>query len=170
MPRGLKETSGLIVIGSTVTESAPNTFTQAEIDLQLDPLNNEVFVVLAVDLNVSSPDAIAGTDTRVRGSLSTTSRTALGAISDSNVLGVASEAIQAAGFVDGGVPFSFMSGETPTGAVEYIGIISTNQFFLQVLGNNNAATSTMNAKMWGYRARADASIYAALVQGELLSA
>jgi len=24
--------------------------------------------------------------------------------------------------------------------------------------------------MWGYRARADASIYAALVQGELLSA
>ena len=170
MPKGLKETSGLITIGSTVTETAPNTFTQAEVDLQLDPLNNEVFVVLAVDLNVSSPDAIAGQDTRVRGSISTTSRTALGSIANTNVLGVASEAIQAAGFVDGGVPFTFTSGETPTGAVEYIGIIATNQFFLQVLGNNNLAASTCNTKMWGYRARADASIYAALVQGELLSA
>lgn len=170
MPKGLKETSGLITIGSSVTETAANTFTQAEIDLQLDPLNNEVFVVLAVDLNVSNPDALAGIDTRVRGSLSTTSRTALGSIADSNVLGVASESIQAAGFVDAGVPFSFMSGETPTGAVEYIGIIATNQFFLQVLGTANAAAATCNAKMWGYRARADASIYAALVQGELLSA
>jgi len=170
MPKGLKETSGLITIGSSVTETAANTFTQAEIDLQLDPLNNEVFVVLAVDLNVSNPDALAGIDTRVRGSLSTTSRTALGSIADSNVLGVASESIQAAGFVDAGVPFSFMSGETPTGAVEYIGIIATNQFFLQVLGTANAAAAICNAKMWGYRARADASIYAALVQGELLSA
>lgn len=170
MPRGLKDTSGVITIGASVTESAPNTFTQAEVDLQLDPLNNEVFVVLAIDMNVSNPDAIAATDTRVRGSLSTTTRTALGSIADSNVLAVAAESCQAAGLVDGGVPFSFTSGETPTGMVEYIGIIATNNFFLQVLGNNNLAASTCNAKMWGYRAKADASIYAALVQSELLTA
>lgn len=170
MPRGLKDTSGVITIGASVVESAANTFTQAEVDLQLDPLNNEVFVVLAIDMNVSAPDGIAATTTRSRGSLSTTSRTALGSIADSNVLAVAAETSEAAGFVDAGVPFSFRSGETPTGMVEYIGIIATNNFFLQVQGTNNANAKTVNAKMWGYRAKADASIYAALVQSELLTA
>lgn len=170
MPRGLKDTSGIITIGASVEETAPNTFTQAEVDLQLDPLNNEVFVVLAIDMNVSSPDAVPATDTRTRGSLSTTSRTSLGSIAFSNVLCEASESIRAAGFVDGGVPFSFLSAETPTGMLDYIGIIATNNFFLQVLGNNNTAAKSCAAKVWGYRARADASVYAALVQSELLTA
>ena len=169
MPKGLKETSGLITIGSTVTESAANTFTQAEVDLQLDPLNNEVFIVYALDLNVTPPDAIAATNTITRGSVSSTSRTTIGGIADTNVMGEAADFIQAAGFVDGGVAFSRMSGETPTGDLPYLGIIATNQFFLQVEGTNNAAPKVLQAKIFGARARADASIYSALVQSELLS-
>ena len=169
MPRGLKDTSGVITIGASVTESAANTFTQSEVDLQLDPLNNEVFVVLAIDMNVSTPDGIAATDTASRGSMSTTSRTTLGSIADSNVMAVSADEIVAAGFVDAGVGFSRSSTETPTGQLDYIGIIATNNFFLQVLGTNNAAAKTCNIKVWGYRARADASVYAALVQSELLT-
>jgi hypothetical protein len=171
MPRGLKETSGLITIGAQTTETAAGVFTQEQVDLQLDPLNNEVFVVLAIDLNVTPPDAIAATNTQIRGSLSTTSRTALGSISDTNVLAESNDAIRAAGFVDGGVGFSRSSTETPTGNVDYIGIIATNNFFLQVKGDNNLVEKTVACKVWGYRARAtDGSVYAALVQSELLTA
>jgi len=56
---GFKKTSDLIAISFGVTESAANTFTQDEIALQLDVLGNEIFVVLAVDLNVAAPNLVA---------------------------------------------------------------------------------------------------------------
>tara|TARA_R110002110_G_scaffold62015_2_gene173530 strand:- start:35 stop:547 length:513 start_codon:yes stop_codon:yes gene_type:complete len=169
MPKGLKETSGLITIGASVAQAAPNNFTQLEVDLQLDPLNQEVFIVYSIDLNVSPPDAITATDTQSRASVSSTSRTTFGTIADTNVMAESLDAIRAGGFVDGGVGFSRMSGETPTGDLPYLGIIATNQFFLQVDSTNNTNLKTASCKIFGARARADASIYAALVQSELLS-
>ena len=53
--------------------------------------------------------------------------------------------------------------------LDYIGIIATNDFFLQIQGVNNAAPLGGSVKMYGYRARADAAVYAALVQSEVLS-
>jgi hypothetical protein len=53
--------------------------------------------------------------------------------------------------------------------LEYIGIISTNDFFIQVQGAGNLNPRQTQGKMYGYRARADSSIYAALVQSEVLS-
>lgn len=169
MANGLKQSSSTIVIGAAVTESAANTFTEARIDLQLNPLDNEVFVVTAVNLDVTAPDAIAATDTQISGSLSTTSLTAVGNLSQSQVLAVAQDSIRAAGFVDGGVAFSRSSMETPPAGLDYIGIIATNDFFLQVGGLNNAAAKAMTAKVYGYRATASAATYAALVQSEVLS-
>jgi len=60
--------------------------------------------------------------------------------------------------------------ETPPSDIEYIGIIATNDFFLQVEGFANTGAKAVTGKIYGYRARADASIYAALVQSEVLSA
>ena len=78
MPKGLKQTSSLIVIGARVAESAPNTFTQARIDLQLNPLDNEVFVVYGLDLDVLEPNLVPGIDTNIKAPISTTSRTDVG--------------------------------------------------------------------------------------------
>jgi len=169
MPKGLKETSSLIDIGFTVTESAPNTFAQARVDLQLNPLDNEVFVVYAVNLDPFTPDALAGVDTAVVSSLTTTSQTAVQNLSNSNCLANANLLIKAAGFADGGVAFSTGAAETPPTTLEYIGIIATNDFFVQVEGIANASPRGMTGRMYGVRARADASIYAALVQSEVLS-
>jgi hypothetical protein len=69
-----------------------------------------------------------------------------------------------------GVAFSRQSGETPATALEYLGIIATDNFFIQVQGNDNQGAKNMSCKVYGYRARADAAVYAALVQSELLSA
>lgn len=171
MPKGLKQTSSLIVIGAEVEETGANTFTQSQIDLQLNPLDNEVFVVQSIDLNLTPPDFVSTKDTSVRGSLSTTSRTTLGDLSDSNVMAVARDDIRVdPSGAEGGVAFSRMSGETPSTVLEYLGIIATNDFFLQVKGGNNNTTKFCSCKVYGYRARADAAIYAALVQSEVLTA
>ena len=170
MPKGLKETSSLIAIGFSVAETAANTFTQEQVDLQLNPLDNEVFVVYAIDLDLETPDAIAATNTAMQGALTTTSRTALPNLSDSTCLAVKQTRIRAAGFVDGGVGFATGSNESPATQLEYLGIIATNDFFVQIEGSNNAAAHLMSGKLYGVRARADASVYAALVQSEVLSA
>ena len=169
MPKGLKESSSVVAISAGLVESAANTFTQGTVDLNLDPLNNEVFVVLAVDINLTPPDANAGTDSNVKGSISTTSRTGLGTISQSNVLAESALDIRASGFVDGGVGFTRLAGESPTAMLDYIGIIATNDFFIQLEGSGNIFAKNANVRVWGYRARADATIYAALVQSEVLS-
>ena len=93
MPTGLKSTSSPIQISSSVLEPAPNTFTEVEIQLSLNPLDNEVFVVTQVNLDVDAPDSLAATTTRVRGSLSTTSRLTIGRIDDQNTLSSAERLI-----------------------------------------------------------------------------
>jgi hypothetical protein len=60
--------------------------------------------------------------------------------------------------------------ETPPATLEYIGIIATNDFFVGVQGTNNGGPKQASGKLYGYRAVADATIYAALVQSEVLSA
>lgn len=167
---GFKKTSETIAISFSVTESGIGVYTEDEVALQLDILNNEIFVVLAVDLNLSPPDAIAGTDTRVISTVASTASTAMQGLSNTNVLAVARDDIRAAGFIDSGVGFSRGATETYTGDVDYIGLIATNNFFVALQGNANTALSAVNGRVWGYRAKADSSTYAALVQSEVLSA
>ena len=168
MPKGLKETSGVIVISADVAESAANTFTSERVDLQLNALDQEVFIVYAVDLDCEEPDNIAATNTTARMSLSTTSRTSVGGLADTNVMGVARIVIQNDGVT--AVMTDYSSDTAPHSQLDYIGIIATNDFFLNIQGQNNAAAKTGQARLWGVRAKADASIYAALTQSELLSA
>ena len=167
---GFKKTSDLIAVSFGNTESAPNTYTQEEIALQLDVLNNEIFVVLAVDLNPAAPDAIAATDTTTVAQVTSTSQTGIISLSNTNCLAVSERQIRAAGFVDSGVGFSHFAGETPTAQLDYIGLIATNNFFFGIKGTANLAAKGASGRVWGYRARADASTYAALVQSEVLSA
>ena len=170
MPKGLKSTSSLITIGFSVSESAPNIFTQGRIDLQLNPLDNEVFVVQAINLDTEAPDAVAGLNTGSTSSLTSTSQTAVANLASASTLANSALRIRSAGYVDGGVGFQQQSLETPPAGLEYIGIISTNDFFVQIEGFNNLLPKGVSGKMYGFRARAESSVYAALVQSEVLSA
>jgi hypothetical protein len=167
---GFKKTSDTIAISFGVTELAPGTFIQDEIALQLDVLNNEIFVVLGVDLDVANPDALAGIDTDSKASVCATSQTAVQNLGLTNCIATAREAIRAAGMVDSGVGFVRSADSTIPANVDYISLISTNNFFVQLQGSNNLAPGNVAGRLWGYRARADASTYAALVQSEVLSA
>ena len=170
MPTGLKQSSSVVSIGFKAEETAANTFAQSTVDLNLSPLDREVFVVLAINLDPQTPDAQAAVDSEVGCSLTTTSQTAVQGLDNSNCMASTSNSIKAAGFVDGGVAFQGLGAETPPSTLEYIGIIATNDFFISVEGLGNINPKTMSARIWGYRAQASSDIFAALTQSELLSA
>jgi len=169
--KGLTSTSSMIAISGALSETAPNTFTQQQVDLQLNPLDNEVFVVFAVDINLTPPDAdVSLASTTISSSVSTTSRTGLGTIGDSNVLAEAQDKLvndTSAGVM---AAFSRKAGETPTSDLPYIAIISSNDFFVQLEGRGNTDAKAVSYRLWGARYRATASVYAALLQSEILSA
>jgi len=169
---GFKKTSDLIAISFGIVESAANTFTEDEIALQLDVLNNEIFVVQAVDLNVAPPDAVLGTNTNTTCQISSTSQTGIVGLSSTNLIALSERSIRAAGFAapGSGVGFSHFAGETPSSNLTYVALIATNNFFFAMKGLANVAAKSASGRLWGYRAKADASTYAALVQSEVLSA
>lgn len=168
MPKGLKPTSGVIVISSLVSESAANTFTNEKVDLQLNVLDREVFVVLAADIDLRPPDSRTDTETQSRMSISTTERTTVGSLDNSNVLAQAN--ISFTNVQDTAIAVtSYSSTESPHAQLEYIGLIATNDFYLNIQGVENAGAKAGSARLWGYRAQADAATFAALTQSELLS-
>ena len=168
---GLKKTSSTVLVSASVTESAANTFTDQQVNLSLSPLDQEVFVVTMVNLDPDAPDSIVGTSTTVDVSISTTQRTGTGTIANSNVLAAARTQIitNAAMTADGGIPFTRedpISADPDTG---YVGIIATDDFFLNITGTGNGNAKACRARIYGFRAKMDAAGYAALVQSELLS-
>jgi len=169
MPKGLKETSSLITIGFSALETAPDTYLQERVDLQLNPLDNEVFVVTAIDMDLSAPNAIAGTNTAVNAQVTTTSQSSIVNLSATAALAISDNQIRASGFVDGGVAFQKTSMETPPSQLSHIGIIATNDFLVQVVGAGNTVAKGVSGKMYCARAKASSAQYAALVQSEVLS-
>jgi len=165
---GFKKTSDLIAVSFTVEESAANTFTQQEIALQLDVLNNEIFVVLAVDLNATTPNLVANQTTETRAAITSTSATSLQDMGNTNTIAVTALAIVSD--AANSVSFVRAAEETYTGRMDYIALVATNNFFVSIKGDNNTAAKDVNGRIWGYRAKADSSTYAALVQSEVLSA
>jgi len=171
MPTGLKKTSSIVSIGFTVNESGANTFTEGSVDLNLSPLDREVFVVLAINLDNEHPDAVLNTNTMQRSALTTTSQSTMPNLGNANCLARTTDAIRAeAAPGTSSVSFSQQALETPPSTLAYIGIIATNDFFVQSQGTGNLGAKGTAGKLYGYRARATADIFAALVQSEVLSA
>ena len=172
MPKGLKPTSSPIQVSALVTETAANTFTSEQIDLTLNVLDNEVFVVTQLNLDVDAPDSITAQTTQVSASLSTTERTSVGSIANSNVLGAATREIicNAAMTPDGGIPFDREDPLFAAVSEDYLGIVATNNMFVNLEGAFNGNPKNCRVRVYGYRATADSSTYAALVNSELLSA
>jgi hypothetical protein len=172
MPTGLKTTSSPMQISATVLEPLPNSFATSTIELSLNPLDNEVFVVTQVNLDVDAPDSSAGVTTAVNATLSTTRRADVGSIANQNVLASGERIIvcNAAMGPDGGIPFDREDPTFTALSEDYIGIIATSNAFLNIVGLSNGNAKTARVRIFGYRAQASSSIYAALVQSEVLSA
>jgi len=167
---GFKKRTDLINVSGTATESAGNTFTEIQVSLDLDPLNREVFIVTDCYLDPFTPSSINGVNTQMGVSLTNVTRSTLASIGDSQCISNVADRIFA-----GGQEFSFARIAMPiaqqsTGSNrDYLSIISTPNFFVQVQGINNTGALGAHYRLTGYRAQADADTYAALVASEVLS-
>ena len=184
MPKGLKETSSQIAISGRLladTVTANSVFVEDRVDLQLNPLDNEVFVVTGIKIDFNNPlmipdTAAAGQKTLFQKcSLSTTEQTTYDGIESPSVIGASqidSQVQQTGSAFDFYVVHENNPMDAPPASMDYLAIIATNDFFLnfelspQYFAGQEASVST---RLYGYRAVADASTYAALVQSELLS-
>ena len=165
----LKRTSEPFIISTDITESAANTFTEVSVPVNLNPLDQEVLLILAIDLDTFAPDVVAATNTAQSLSVSTSSQTAVLGINDSACLG--SQRIDVKTDGANHVVFDRLQSVQPVSdMINYIGILATNDFFVQTQGINNAGAKGGNVRMWCVRAKADSATYAALVNSELLSA
>jgi hypothetical protein len=79
MAKAYKVTSDPFFVNGNVTESAGNTYTQQEISLPLDSLNQEGVLVHAVYFTGSEPDRVAGLSSFLDFQVTATSKTATGA-------------------------------------------------------------------------------------------
>ena len=172
MPKGLTSTSSPIQVSAFAIELVAGTFVSENIQLNLNPLDQEVFVVTQVNLDVDAPDSVLALSTSVDATLSTVLRATLGSIANSNVLASARrEIICNSGMTpDGGIPFDREDPSFTSLTEDYIGIIATSNCFLNLQGVNNGNIKQARVRIFGYRAVASASVYASLVQSEVLSA
>jgi len=165
---GMKFTSEIVTISGSVEEAVAGTMVQETIPLVLSPLDLEVAVIYAIDLDPSFPDNIQATNTLVTGSISSTGRATVGALSESNVLATTQQGIRSNAVTS--VGFQQTHPESPDAQLTYIGIVATNNMFAQIVGVNNGNTKGLDYRIWMRRARVDAGTFAALTQSEVLSA
>ena len=183
MPKGLTRNSSPIQVSSKIQETATNTFTTVEVDLTLNALDQEVFVVTQVNIDLSNPDCdpvtLASTGisfSSVTCTLSSTGRGDIGSIADSNVIAQArkdwNNLLVTGPGNEPAIASSTFDREDPLFAPtteEYIGIIATSNMHLNIQGSGNANPKGASVRVYGYRAKMDAAGYAALVQSQVLS-
>jgi hypothetical protein len=190
MPTGLKSTSSPLQISSQLRTTAPSgsdLFLSKQIDLQLNPLDNEVFVVTGLKIDFISPTETVDVTNEgqfnvfQRCSLSKTELTAYRGIDSNTVIGASdvNSYVRVLGSV-AQPPINIQAYTTqesnamdaPPATQDYLDIIATNDYYINFSVSDlylAGAAIGVNVRLYGYRATASSSVYAALVQSEMLS-
>ena len=164
-----KKMSNVFTINTSLTESGAHTFTTSTVAMNVDPLSQEVIIVLAADLDVQGVNYIATKNTTVNGSVSTTVRTSVGGLESSNV--IANKTIHIRTDAVGGVSFESQHPDSPTAReLDWIALVATDDIHLNIEGSaDQTSAGTMQVRLWCIRGQVkDPGVYAALVQSELL--
>ena len=182
MPKGLKSTSSPIQISQRIrgTTAAGVTEVEDRVDLQLNPLDNEVFVVTGLKIDFTNPSLQPVTTpgrfvANVACSVSKISVTGTPGIDNPSVIGASKVTNYIQNDATSGDIYTTTEQnamDAPPSSMDYLDIIATNDFYLNLLLSDHYAagqTAGADVRVYGYRAVADAATYAALVQSEMLS-
>jgi len=189
MPTGLKTTSSPLQISSFIATTAPagDLFVTKQIDLQLNPLDNEVFVVTGLKIDFANasqeprvtPEGVfeisqkcSVSKTALTGYRGIDSNTVVGASEISTFLQVNGSVASPPILVQQYSSLETNSMDAPPATQDYLDIIATNDYHLNLFvteGYNLGTDIRANVRLYGYRATASSSVYAALVQSEMLS-
>jgi len=159
----IKQITSLVNIGGVVTESAASTFTEAEIGINLSPVDRQVFVITDVAFTSSEPQVQVGVSTSVSYQVSKTSQTAMVGANNPDLISAGAKFLFADAASHTWGETDFAQQQTSTGGR----ILATEDAFISVVGVGNATERTAHCRITGYFATADASTYQALVLSEL---
>ena len=165
-----KYTSDTFQISASIRESAPNTSTTQTINLNLDSLSREILVIQYVDMDLSSPELIAGLKCQIDASLNDANVGVVG-LANSQAIAVANNTILTEAGGAAAVAFSnaeprFAQADTDTPLF----VSATDDLFLSVVGTNNVgAQGLAQVRIFARRARADADTYAAILTSQFNS-
>jgi len=165
-----KKMSNVFTVSVSLTESGAHTFTSDTVAMNVDPLNQEILIVLAADIDVQGVDLVATKNTAINCSISTTARTSPGGLNSNNVIAQKRIAIRAD--AANAVSFESQHPDSPAATnLEWIALVATDDIHLNIEGSaDQVSAGTMQARLWMIRASVkDAGVYASLVQSELLS-
>tara|TARA_B100000963_G_C22599393_1_gene659500 strand:- start:312 stop:866 length:555 start_codon:yes stop_codon:yes gene_type:complete len=183
MPTGLTQTSDPIAISARFVQSNTNAFEVKRLDLQLNPLDQEVFVITAVKVDFLNmpgrlPHPVNGTFVvEYEAAVAKNLPTAMVNIGQSNCVAYSSLLAQQTSGGSGTtatIHSIIEQGATdaPPATMDYLDIVATSDLFLCLDTGGVGPTETADVafRIYGYRARASkAGVYAALVQSEQLS-
>lgn len=184
----LKSTSSPIAISTVFEHTIPTdavAVSSKVVDLQLNPLDNEVFVVTAVKIDFESLPQLDASQARTGDSFIQCSilKNSPALASDIQTIGntncVGSSRTNLFISFDGTLPVKPTvytaveqnAMDTPPATQDYLDIIATDNFVVQFANGEGLGSQTTKAfvRVYGYRARADSATYAGLVQSEMLS-
>jgi len=164
----IKQITSLVNIGGVVTESAINTFTEAEIGINLSPVDRQVFVITDVAFTSSEPQVQVGVSTSVSYQVTKTSQAATVGANNPDLISAGAKFLFADAASHTWADTDFPQQQTSTGGRnDYLIILATEDAFISVVGVGNATVRTAHCRITGYFATADASTYQALVLSEL---
>lgn len=171
MAKAYKITSDPFYVNGSITESGANTFTQTEISLPLDSLNQEGVLVHAVYFESSTPELV-GPDqsSRVNLQVTSTSKTGLVGANDANLIAQRT-LVTSCGAAEYSGPhiIDFIGQDAPYSEDDNLMIVATDNVFFAIQCANQAAAKQGTFRMVCSRVKLDAAAYAALVTNELTS-
>lgn len=163
----MKRITAQVAIGGTVTETGPNTFTEAIIQIPLSPVDRQGFVVQECYLMTQEPSSIAGLVCSIDCRVTKTSQTSLINVNDPMMITSAQKLVNFTGASTDSNLFDMAIGPTSEGQSDYITILATTNAFIQVLGLNNNTAKKCDVRLVGYFAELTSDQYNALVLDEL---
>lgn len=173
----LKKASALMNLGGAVTLTDGGGYTENRVNLPLDALNREVFVVTDIQVDYNPGllfDAAIGGTQEVQGQATMNTQTSLLGIDNPDVVGrFGARTIQgaAANLGAGAAMYHANPDETSSGTQsDHLSIVATPDFFVGgVLATTTggAPTRSVNIRLTGYRAIADTGTYSALIAQQI---
>jgi len=175
---GLKKTSALMNLGGVIDLVDGAAYAEQEVNLPLDALNREVYVVtdVSIDHEQFGFDAALGGTTSISAHIAKTSQDAIIFVNDPTCVGtITARTIQGgAGNLGAGTyQVTMQPDEQSTGTRrDYLSIIATSNFFVGGLFSTTTGgqpNRSVFVRLTGYRAQADLAVYSALIAEEINS-
>ena len=170
MPKAYKVTSDPFFVNGNLTQSAIDTYTQLEISMPLDSLNQEGIVVHAVYWSSSEPSLTPNAISLLNMQVTSTTKGGIVNANDANLI-----SRRELGVNGGAVEFGstsvidFIGSNAPYTVEDNLMLVATDNIFLGVDSIAQASTKTVFFRMVCSRIKLTSSAYAAMVTNELSS-